>query len=360
MYAGYTALGFIGLLVVLYLSQFIFPFFRLEWSIGYWDTFVKFGNRGWLQTGIQFAKALMYLSPFLVLTPFLISRSLIEKNRMFLLFIASGLVFYLVLFDFSIGALDRYFAFLVVPLCFIVGSFYAQQSVSSSTEVSVNKIDIVFIGVLSFLIFVAQFLTHTVPPQHPKTEWINAFTSLQWNFLFPFTGGSGPTGFYMSFFFIGVIWVISVLFILFLYKKPQFKKVILFFLLILGILYNGVFIEEYLFGHVNGSPYALFEKAKAFIVTHDEVQSVVVYNDIGGYEIRETGKYARRMYATPQFSDEYAKYFETFNGHVLYIDIPRIGKDTVYTNYLNTCHVVYNDTDKNITARIYDCKMGNI
>lgn len=356
LFLGYIVGGAVSLVGVIYLSQFIFPFFRLGWSMGYWDTFIRFAQRGWFQTLIQFAKALMYLSPFLVLTPLLSTRELFQKNRIFWLFIGYGLLFYLVLFDFSIGALDRYFAFLVVPLCFIVGSLFAKHNFLSTETESVQVKDVVFISLLSLVFFCAQFLNHTVPPQHPKTEWINAVTSLHWNFLFPFSGGSGPTGFYVSFFFIGIVWFASFVLVLWALKKPQVKGIVMMHIIVLGILYNGMFIEEYVFGRINGSPYGLFEKAKQFIVNNDEVKSVVVYNDIGGYEIRETGKYTRRMYAAPQFSDEYEKYFSTFNGHVLYIDIPRIKEGTMYMNYLQSCKTVYSDLDKAIHATVYDCR----
>ena len=352
--------GLIGLAGIIYVSQFIFPFFRLEWSMGYWDSFVRFAGRGWFQTGIQFAKALMYLSPLLVLAPLLSTKELFVKNRIFWLFVGYGLLFYLFLFDFSIGALDRYFAFLVVPLCFIVGSlctdFFNNNKETADRDVSVKKQDVVFASILSFGIFLSQFMYHAVPPQHPKSDWINAVASLKWNFLFPFTGGSGPTGFYISFFFIGAFWVAAILSVLFALKKYTFKKVVLSMLLIVGFVYNGVFVQEYLFGKINGSPYALFERAREFIVKSSDIERVVVYNDIGGYAIRETGKYARRMYATPQFSDEYEKYFSTFDGHVLYIDIPRIGEGTMYMNYLNTCDIVYSDIDNKINATVYDCR----
>lgn len=356
----YSIVGIIGLGLLVYLSQFIFPFFRFGWALGYWDTFVRFTSRGWFQTVIQFCKALMYLSPFLVLTPLLSTKELFKKNRIFWLFIGYGLIFYLVLFDFSIGALDRYLAFLVVPLCFIVGSLcshYAQKEVESTPEKTGNIL-IVYTILLVCIFFASQFAHHVVPPQHPKTEWVNAVMSFKWNFLFPFSGGSGPTGFYISFFFIGIVWVTTFLFVLLGLRKNKLRSGIFVCLIMLGVLYNGVFIEEYLVGRINGSPYGLFERAKSFIVQNKDITQVVVYNDIGGYEIRETGKYARRMYAAPQFSDEYKKYFDSFSGHVLYIDIPRIGVDTMYMKYLlDTCTVVYHDQDKKISATVYDCRI---
>lgn len=356
VFLGYIMGGMIALAGIVYVSQFIFPFFRLEWSMGYWDTFVRFAHRGWFQTVIQFTKALMYLSPLLVLAPLLSTRELFVKNRLFWLFVVYGLVFYLFLFDFSIGALDRYFAFLVVPLCFIVGSLFADSYARYTQYEFVRVKDVVFITLLSLVVFGGQFLYHSAPPQHPKTEWIHAVTSLQWNFLFPFSGGSGPTGFYISFFFIGILWVISLLCVLYTFKAPRLRNIILFHVLVIGMLYNGVFIEEYLIGAINGSPYGLFRKAKNIIVSDPHITSVVVYNDIGGYEIRETGKYARRMYAAPQFSNEYEKYFSTYSGHVLYIDIPRIGEGTMYMDYLRQCGVVYNDVDKYINTTLYDCR----
>jgi hypothetical protein len=126
--------------------------------------------------------------------------------------------------------------------------------------------------------------------------------------------------------------------------------------LILGILYNGVFIEEYLFGRINGSPYRLFQNAKEMIRKDGGIKQVVVYNDIGGFEIKQIGKYARRMYAAPQFEQTYIDYFKTFSGHILYIDIPPISDNNFYSNYISSCRQIYKETDKYITAKIFDCK----
>ena len=173
--------------------------------------------------------------------------------------------------------------------------------------------------------------------------------------MFPFTGGSGPTGFYVSFAFIALIWVCSVIFGFSAFREAKYKKQALFTILILGLSYNAVFIEEYLFGKINGSPYGLFVETKEFIKNNDSIKSVVVYNDIGGYDIQQLGKYKRRLYAAPQFENDYRKFFENFSGHVLYIDIPRIGDNNFYANYLLNCKNIYQKTDKYITAQILKC-----
>ncbi len=111
----------IFLVIVLIGSRFIFPYFNLTKSFSYWIHFIVFSNRNYLQIFIQFFKALIYISPLLLLPIFWMSREIAEKLRIFWLFIVGGLIFYLVLFDFSTGALDRYFQFLILPLCIISG-----------------------------------------------------------------------------------------------------------------------------------------------------------------------------------------------------------------------------------------------
>jgi hypothetical protein len=257
-------------------------------------------------------------------------------------------VFYLFLFDFSLGALDRYFEFLVVPLCVISGAVFSQFLFESPAVHKDRKMMIGGFSLLAVLIFLVQFFHHSVPSQYPKTEWIGRILSLKWNFLFPFTGGSGPTGFYVSFAFMGIMWIAGLLLVL---KKRTF----LIGILILGLAYNLVFAEEYLFGKINGSPYKLFEDAKQFIIADPQVTSVIDYNDIGGYELQQTGKYFRRMYATPQFEDEYKKILENFTGQILYINIPRIQSGSFYEQYFNSCKNIFTKTDRAITATIYDC-----
>jgi hypothetical protein len=356
-YLGFGILGLLGFVIILFASKFIFPFFNLEYSFKYWSHFANsssFLNRGWLQTFIQFAKAIMYASPLLILPAFFSGREIFKKARPLFLFIFAGIIFYLFVFDFSIGALDRYFQFLVIPLCLISGAVFAKYF--SDTSARLEKEDFITVPIILISVFVLQFFNNFVPPLYPKTEWINRILSLKWNFLFPFTGGSGPTGFYISFLFMAIIWICSIIFAMSLLKMKNVRKRALLCILALGILYNGVFIEEYLFGKINGSPYGLFQETKQFIAKNKDIKKVVVYNDIGGYEIREIGKYERRLYATPQFEEGYRNFFKNFSGHVLYIDIPKMGENNFYSNYLSSCTNIYTKSDKYITAKIFDCR----
>jgi 4-amino-4-deoxy-L-arabinose transferase-like glycosyltransferase len=349
----YIVLGlgiFALLIILLFLSKLIFPFFNLQSSISYWSHFVKFSGRGWMQTFIQFVKALLYLSPLLVLTPFLVAKEDFKKVRPFIFFIVLGLFFYVILFDFSAGALDRYLQFLVVPLCVISGAVIVKTSLQRG--------EVAFPIILSTAVFSLQFFNHYVPPLYPKSEWVSRVFSLKWNFLYPFSGGSGPLGFYVSFMVIGLFWIIGMILLLTYFKNKNLKSGVVVGLLVVSIFYNGIFIEEYLFGKINGSARDMVRQTLSFVRDNPDIEKVVVYNDNGGFEVMKTGKYARRLYATPQFEGTYRDFFKKFSGHVMYVNIPRVAEGTFYAEYLDSCREIFKTTDRYLESRVLDCRGG--
>jgi hypothetical protein len=236
-----------------------------------------------------------------------------------------------------------------VPLCLITGTVISRFKIED-----IEFKNYILPIIIAVTIFFLQFFNHFAPSLYPKTDWIERIYGLRWNFLFPFSGGSGPTGFYISFAFMGLIWVCALIFAAYGLSK-QAKGQALAAILILGLMYNAVFIEEYLFGRINGSVNKLFALTKAEIKSNLEIKKVVVYNDIGGYEIQKLGKYERRLYAAPQFEDTYRGFFGDFSGHVLYIDIPKIYEKSVYFDYMSKCKNILKQSDQYITAKILDC-----
>ncbi|MCX6701656.1 MAG: glycosyltransferase family 39 protein [Candidatus Zambryskibacteria bacterium] len=353
-YVGVGFISIIGFFVLILISKFIFPYFNLEKSLVYWEHFFTF-DRGWFQTAIQVVKAVLYSSPFLILIPFLGFKEKLSKIRVFIFFIIFAFVFYIVLFDFSIGALDRYLQLLILPLTVMTAVIITP--VIFTTEK--RKREFVLLGIIVALILVVlQSLPHYVPPLHPKAEWISRILSLRWNFVYPFSGGSGPLGFYVSFLFMALAWIISLVALIFAKIKPQYKKLIIIFLIPIGLAYNGVFIEEYLIGFWNGSAPKLLVPAVEFIKNNPDIKKVIVYNDNGGNDIRATGKYDARLYIDPKFEVNIKDKIASFvlKEHFFVLNIPRFGSDTMYQRYFDTCQIIYNQTDKKISAIIYDCQ----
>lgn len=344
----------IALILILVGSKYIFPFFNLEEALKYWEHFAVFAGRGWLQTFIQFAKALLYTSPLLILPALLSNKEVWRRGRPFFFLIFIGILFYLFAFDFSIGALDRYFQFLVVPLCIISGAVFGRLQIIDYKTQSKNIAYIIFI---SLLIFSLQFFNHFTPPLYPKTEWISRIASLKWNFLFPFMGGSGPIPFYVSFLFMVISWIALLIVILPTFKNIDLRKKALIGILILGLTYNAVFIEEYLMGKINGSSRELVYDATSFIKKNADISMVTVYNDNGGWEVQNTGKYRKRLYIDPKFDiSEKIKTLNKYKEHYLVIDIPHIDQDTIYAKYFSTCETVYKNKSLQINAFVYDCR----
>lgn len=361
---GFGILGVLILAVLFYFSKFIFPFFNLQFALKYWEGFMKgFGSRNFFQTGIQFVKAIFYLSPALVLAGLISLFPYCKTLKLFHIFIGLGLMFYLVLFDFSQGALDRYFQFLIIPLCIIAGVLFAEmwQGIAPPLRPSPKGRGwggaVYLLFIIPILIFFVQFINQYVPPLYPKAEWISRFLSLKWNFLFPFTGGSGPLGFYISFLFIALSFIYAAILVALYFIKKELKPQLFVAIFILGLVYNLSFTEEYLFGKINGSAPKLVEDATAFIKNDKDIKMVTVYNDNGGYDIIKTGKYRKRLYVDPKFDiAEKVKTLNSYKEHYLVIEIPRIDPESIYAKYFNSCKVVFEEEDKYIPAKIYDCR----
>ncbi|MBI2063499.1 MAG: glycosyltransferase family 39 protein [Candidatus Yanofskybacteria bacterium] len=342
-------------LVLLMLGILYFlPILNISKTLARWKHFLVFSDRNYLQISIQFLKALLYASPLFLVPLLFVNRKNFEKLRLFIIFLVLGLIFYLVLFDFSSGALDRYLQFIVVPLSIIGGVVAAD--IFSSDPIRVGRKVFVLSGLAAMGIFLTQFLPHFVPSLYPKTEWFSRVLNLKWNFLFPFTGGSGPMGFYVSWLFMAFIWLMTAVLAVLALKKINLRKHLWVAILILGFLYNGVFIEEYLFGKINGNPAVLLKNAMEFIKNDGNIGKVITYNNIGRGALKQMGKFERRLYVAPKFESSYTDILRSFKGHYLVIDIPRIHLSSPYTKYFSSCVVIYEENSKKISAKIYDCK----
>jgi hypothetical protein len=212
-------------------------------------------------------------------------------------------------------------------------------------------------GVISALFVVLQFLPHAVPALHPKAEWIGRILSLNWAFLYPFSGGSGPLTFYVSFLFVGLSWLAAGALIVLGVFRTRWQPMLLAMLLPLACTYNAVFTEEYLVGGINGYAPGLVERSVAYIRANEDVQKVIVYNDNGGDEVRKSGKYQQRLYTSPDFDwNQKMRTMNAFTGHYLVIDAPPVDQTSFFAKYFTTCIPVYQDIDKYMRATVYDCR----
>ncbi|KKS14410.1 MAG: hypothetical protein UU67_C0001G0006 [Candidatus Daviesbacteria bacterium GW2011_GWB1_41_5] len=348
--------GLVGVATILacfLITKYLFPAFNLGRVFAHATDFFSFRGRDFGQVIFQTAKAVIYASPLLIIPLFLISKEQFKQLRFYFWFLAVGLVFYYLLFDFSRAALDKYLAFIIVPLSIISGVVLKSYFEAWS---GFNKKIVWGGGLILVGIFMTQFFSHLVPPLYPKAEWFSRVTNLHWNFLMPFTGGSGPLGFYVSFLFIVLIWLYSLVLLVWSFVQKNRRSVLIVLLLVAGVLYNLVFIEEYALGKINGNAAGLLNGAVFFIKDNDQIDRVITYNDIGGFELASIGKYERRIYVAPKNDAEHKQTLNNFKKYYLVIDIPRLSMDSIYAKYFSTCQVVYSDQSQQISAKLYDCK----
>lgn len=353
IYAWWGGAMAAALAATLAVTQYLFPFFNLATSLAYWQHFVSL-DHNWFQIAIQAVKAAFYLSPLLVLLPLWGTREVFERVRPLGFLVLFGLLFYLVIFDFSVGALDRYLQFLIIPLVSFAAVYLAQQVALARYRV------FALVGCVAALgIFALQFAPHAVPSLYPKAAWIGRILSLRWDMLYPFSGGSGPLTFYVSFLVIGISWLLSAATVMLGWWRPMLRPALLLVLLPVAFAYSMIFTEEYLFGKVNGHAPGLVARAAAHIAADPAITRVVVYNDNGGDEVRKTGKYEKRLYTSPDFDwRDKARTMNAFSGHYLVIDTPPVDPASMFAAYFATCIPVYQDTDRYMHATIYDCRQA--
>lgn len=351
--AGAIAI-FGGIYVVsLYLIQAAFPEFSVSGMLVHANQSSGGLGRNWIQIIVQGAKALFFLSPLMVVPIMFVSRETLRKSRPFFIYLVVGFFFYFVAFDFSRAALDKYLLFLIVPLVAIVGIILAD----CFDGMNGKKYRIpALIGIVVSLILVAlNFLPHSVVALYPKTEWFSKVLHGEWNILNPFIGGNGPMGFYVSFLFIAVSYVVSVLLGLAGFIKKEWRASIAVILIMIGIAYNGVFAEEFMLGKLNGdAPEALAETI-AYIRKDDDIKQILTYNDTGAGPLSLMGKYAGRIYAIPESEEGYRKKFAEFDGQYMVIDIPHLYETGFYGRFFAKCDIMFETKSGRTSGRVYDC-----
>jgi len=325
----------------------------LSSPVSYWKHFFVLSGRNYLQITVQAFKALIYASPLFVLPLLFLTRDLARKLRLFLLYISLGLIFYLVLFDFSSGALDRYLQFVIVPMSLIAG--VVMKNIFHHPGTQNGRKFLLASFIIMTALFLAQFLSHSVPALYPKAEWFNDVITLRWNFLLPFTGGSGPMGFYVSWLFIGLTWLLTIVLAFAALIKVRYRRIIWVMILMIGFLYNGIFIEEYTFGKINGSSPTLLKHTTAFIKSNENIRKIITYNNIGNFELGRMGKFEGRLYVAPKFEANYIDILNNFTGHYLVIDVPRIDPESPYSKLFSSCSAIYEEHSRAISSKIYDC-----
>jgi len=312
----------------------------------------NFASRAYFDLAFKIFKSLVWLSPLLAM-PVLygfFKKEILEKYRIWFVYLFLNLVFYLVLFDFSTLTIERYFMFMIVPSVLI-----GAQAISDLLERQTIRKNFYIIATIVFILFSYFILSfsHDVLPLNPKEAYVDRVKALDFSFLIPFTGGSGPSGFYFSALFIILSWLISIVTLLYCYIVKKYREIALVIFIVVGFGYNVLFSAEYLFGSIYGSVDRVAKETIKYINSNNAIEGVITYYDIGAYYLRLSGKYDSRFYTAPK--RDYTPKIENYRGQYMIVDFPAIDKEGRYWPLISRCPILKKFQDKKVESYVFDC-----
>lgn len=348
---GIPLLGLMALL-------FYFYFSRLHAIIDYAMNFKSFdfGSRAYMELAFKVAKSFVWLSPLLTLPAVfgLFVKEIRNRQRFWYLYIFFNLLFYLILFDFAKLTIERYFMFLIVPAVIITSDvlYYFYKKVSFDLSFKKFAVGTGIFFVFALLIFSRAYV---ILPLNPKTAYVEHVKSINFDFLIPFSSGSGPIGLYFSAQFILWSWILAVLVLggYVLTRRSKYKAYLFALFMMLGLGYNIIFMNELLRGDIYGSPDKVVRQTLNYVLNEPSITRVITYNDIAPYDLKKSGKYYSRFYTAPERN--YLPKITDYRGQYMIVDFPSIEKDGRYWPLLERCLLLKKFQDKKIGSYVFDC-----
>ena len=317
----------------------------VEYTIGRFNTF-NFGSRAYFELFLRLFKFFIWFSPllFLPMVYGLFRKDFFTKYRLWYIYSLFNFLFYLVIFDFARLPIERYFMFIIAPAVIISGH------VIYSLLPGLNKKRL-FLSILGFAVLLTFtfLITYDIVPLNPKEAYVNKVKNLDFNFLIPLTGGSGPIGFYVSAQFVLWAWIVGFLWLLF-----NKKKWVICFFVVFGVGYNVLLSSENLAGAFYGSVNNITKMSVEYVINDKEIDGVVTYYDAGVYYLKIADKYIGRFYTAP--SRDYSPRITAHRGHYMIVDFPAVDKDGLYWKLISRCELAQKFTDKYVDSYIFDCR----
>jgi len=326
------------------------------------DRFLNFATRDYAGMLVGLTKTLLLISPWGLLA--LLGLRDVRRYRLLALYLGVSLAFYLVAFDFSQRPLERYLMFALVPLAIMAGDVLAQRLRALSAR-EWRALAVAAVGGAALALALALLDHRILALEHAQTApskltYLAETVRGRWDFLIVFTGGSGPLGFYVSALVIILAWLAALVAVAassHARRGARWQRGAVAALLVVGAVYNAMFIEEYLGGLINGNASALTRRAVGRALASPEVRAVMTYNDAGAYELRGGGKYVTGFLLETGYEGPIPKRLELFRGHVLVVEMPPLARQSERWRYLSRqCRSQWELQSKRIPAHFFDCR----
>lgn len=353
---------------------------------------------------IQYGYALMWLGPIFTFLPLLAWKTK-KKHQIHFIAIITTILFYFILTRNTTPPIERYWMILLPSLAII-----SAQQISELTRISSKKI-LAILLLTTITSFITAFLINTqdaeLLPFYPKQQYINRITDLQFDFLIPITGSSGPLGFYIHALTPLIFTVTAFLLFISILSIRKYQTTFVLFLLAISAGYQLFFIQEYLVSQTQPNIPDITKQTITYINTNDLKEPIYYfknyalfyhfdkkyfkdkqplslptkfnYFDKDRYDLKRIQEQITttvsqswyRGFVSLSFVDDTAEKstalqerLEREGGTIVLIDFPTLNKNGLLWNTINKCNKIKTFTDKNKDlGHIFDCtklKRANI
>ena len=339
----------------------------------------------------QYSYAIIWFGPLLpLLTIYAVIYKKIDKlNLVSLLYI---ILFYLLIIRENSPPIERYWMILL-PQASIIS---ANALIGFISDQKNRKIIMLSFATTLIALFVINLQKSKILSFYPKIQYLEHAINLDWNFLVPITGSSGPLGFYINFITIGAIFGAVGIIIIANIVQARIKKfsytTFMLSTIIIGasFAYNAFFLQEYLFSSTNPNIISATKQTIEFINTNNLKTPIYYYRNYALFhhfdnkyksnrtnilpafdyfnmtnynkknlkKLRETA-ISQPIYAELiqlQFPNDIDELANITKGTIAIIDFPHTAETEQLAKITKNCKKIKEIQDKNTSlAKIFDC-----
>ncbi len=318
-------------------------------------------HQDWIAVLGILGQGLMLMSPLLLVTPLCTWRLVSVRTeqerrgaRIAWTFAILWAAFHIFVLKASFRPLERY----LLPCAFAL-ALLAALLIARTIRTRKDTIRVVFTTALAYaiLLCIDRSVT-TIHALYPKAAFFARVLGLQWDFLVPFRGSSGPFGFYVGFLTMAVAFLVCVILALVaILSRARVRVWTIIAIIAIGIAYNCIIAQEYLFAvshpDINEGGRFLLDYGKS----HDLPQPVYSWNAIGRTELADNNDI--RWFGFANNDDpKLVRELMALNGTILFLDYQKLGEDTATWRAIHACPLVAEFSDKGaVLASVRDCSL---
>ncbi len=296
---------------------------------------------------IQYLNALVWIGPLLLFTLIL---SLLDSDKqnnrvknIFLIQIIIVLIFFTFVIKDNFRPIEKYLLVLAPGLS-ILSANYLKKLFFKKKEILLLVI-LFLLTVLSFNIL--SVMSDQYIPFYPKQNYLSAALNLTWNVKVPLLGHAGPIGFYTSLNVILISFIASFIISVFyfIFRLEPVAKYLLIILLVIGLSYNVLFIQEILFSTTGPNIDAVTKNVISELQKNKYDEPIYFFRNVA-FKYYLSDKYKNLTQIDFDDENRIKKINDLNNSTLAVINFPKINEESLLWKKIKECVVQKEFYDK--------------